>query len=113
MSSLPPLDAVFMFGSPAVHAWLAELGWKPDWGWNNNFRAADVANAYNRAEAACMPLGGDEAYAMLGGCNSPWPEGDWLELIETPLVLMTFAESEPWIEVFNMGDRFKVIPRIT
>jgi hypothetical protein len=30
--SLPPLAAVFQFGSSAVHRWLRSNGWLPEWG---------------------------------------------------------------------------------
>ena len=50
---------------------------------------------------------------MLGGWHMAWPEGDWDELIDKQLIVWTFAESEPWIEVWEDGSRFRVIQRIT
>ena len=110
--SLPPLEAVFLRGSPAVGAWLAEIGWQPDWGWNGNFPQAEVADAYHEALRANLPLDGD-VFAVLGGWNVPWPDGDWAELAELPLVVLTLAESEPWVEVFNTPDGFRVIQRVS
>jgi hypothetical protein len=52
-------------------------------------------------------------FAVLGGWHVPWPDGDWLELVEHPLVVLTLAESEPWVEAFNTGQGFRVIQRIS
>jgi len=51
--------------------------------------------------------------AVAGGWNMPWPDDDWNELIDLELVLWTFEESEPWVEVFFDGSRYSVIQRIT
>lgn len=50
---------------------------------------------------------------MLGGWHMPWPEGDWVELIDRPLLVFTFEESEPWVEVWKWDDGYKIIQRIT
>jgi hypothetical protein len=59
------------------------------------------------------PLYTEEAAAILGGWHFPWPDGDWEELRETPLLLWTFDESEPWVEVWGGPAGFRVIQRIT
>jgi hypothetical protein len=41
------------------------------------------------------PLYTNEAAAVLGGWHFPWPDGDWEELREKPLLLWTIDESEP------------------
>jgi hypothetical protein len=112
-TSLPPLEAVFRYGSSAVSAWLARLGWQPEWGWNGNFPDAEVADAYTEAQRVNMPLDGEMVFAVLGGWHVPWPDGDWLELVDRPLVVFTLAEAEPWVEVFNMGDSFRVLQRVS
>jgi hypothetical protein len=93
--SLPPLEGVFLRGSSAVAAWLASLSWPADWGWNGNFPDAGVAEAYHEAQRASLPLDGESVFAVLGGWPVPWPDGDWLELADLPLVVLTLAESEP------------------
>ena len=55
MLSLPPLEAVFLRGSPAVAEWLAALGWPADWGWNGNFPDAGIAGIYHEAQRAGLP----------------------------------------------------------
>ena len=111
--SLPPLEAVFLYGSPAVRDWLTPLGWEPEDGMNGNFPASDVTDPYVAAWQQDMPLYGDRAFAVLGGWHFPWPDGDWVELVDRPLVVMTLADSEPWVEVFDMGGSFQVMQRIT
>lgn len=111
--SLPPLEAVFLYGSVAVREWLARLDWQPEWGWNGNFPDAEVADAYIEAQRVNMPIKGETVFAVQGGWHVPWPDGDWLELVNHPLVVLTLAEAEPWVEVFNMGDGFRVMQRIS
>jgi hypothetical protein len=110
--SLPPLDAVFRFGSPAVHQWLRSWGWEPDWGYNSNFKDPEPALQYERLYQSECPLYAGGAYAVLGGWHFPWPDGDWEVLLERPLLIWTFAGSEPWVEVWG-GRPFEVKQRIT
>jgi hypothetical protein len=53
-------------------------------------------------------------YAMLGGWHFPGQDDDWAELVDEQLMVLTFRDSEPWVEGWRMrsGD-FKVIQRIT
>ncbi|MBR8136105.1 hypothetical protein [Burkholderia cenocepacia] len=111
-TSLPPVDAVFRFGSAAIGAYLDAHGWQRDWGFNDNFKGA-AAHDYAREWMAQCPLYTGGVVAVTGGWNMPWPDDDWHELTDLDLVLWTFEESEPWIEVFSDGARFSVIQRIT
>jgi hypothetical protein len=47
---LPPIDAVFSYGSPAVEAWLNENRWHQDWPYNSNFRDRLVVEKYEDIE---------------------------------------------------------------
>lgn len=111
--SLPPLEAVFLRGSPAVAAWLASLGWPPGWGYNGNFPDAEAADAYRAAQHVNLPFDGEAVFAVLGGWPVPWPDGDWPELVDLPLVVFTLAESEPWVEAFRLDGGFRVIQRVS
>ena len=134
--SMPPLDAVFLFGSKTVHEWLAEIGWKPEWGGEVNFGGwrsewggtvdlsdrksrlaySNVLRAYKKVakvENCPIPDHGPDVFAVLGGWHFPWPDGDWQELTAHPLVLWTKAESEPSIEVFRTDNTFRTFHRIT
>ena len=111
--SLPPIDAVFRFGSEAVHTWLRELGWQPDWGYNSNFKDGAPVEDYERLYQSECPLYSGGAFAVLGGWHFPWPDGDWEELLSRPLLVWTLADSEPWVEVWDGADGMQVIQRIT
>jgi hypothetical protein len=87
--------------------------WQPDWGYNDNFRDKSPAETYERAYQNQLPLFNGSAHAVLGGWHMAWPEGDWNELADKRLIVWTFAESEPWVEVWEDESRFRVIQRIT
>jgi hypothetical protein len=114
-SVLPPLEAVFSFGSDAVGAWLHAHGWERTWGYNANFKGRDVVDAYERVHMQECPLYFESnVYAVLGGWHLPFPEDDWHDLIDEHLILLTLRGSEPWVEAWctRAGD-FRVIQRIT
>src|SRR5262249_11452067 len=111
--SIPPIDAVFRLGSPAVQAWLKANKWKPEWGYSDNLKDKKPAQYYVRSYQELCPLYSGSAHAVLGGWHFPWPDGDWAELVERPLLLWTFEDSEPWVEVWGDGKRFEVKQRIT
>jgi hypothetical protein len=110
--SLPPVDAVFRFGSAAVHEWLRSNRWQPSWGFNGNFKDSQPLEDYERVYQSECPLYTGAAHAVLGGWHFPWPDGDWEQLVNRPLLVWTFEESEPWVEVWG-GDQFEVKQRIT
>jgi hypothetical protein len=111
--SLPPVDAIFRFGSPEVGRWLRENDWEPDWEYNENFRDQGPIDEYHEEYRKQSPLYRDDAYAVLGGWHLPWPEGDWVELIKSQLIAWTFKDSEPWVEVWRTDGLYRVIQRIT
>jgi hypothetical protein len=75
--------------------------------------AAESDEAYTRRWQSNCPLYTGEAAAVLGGWHFPWPDDDWSELQEQPLVVWTLDESEPWVEVWGEPDGFRVMQRIT
>jgi len=113
---LPPIDAVMALGSPAVDQWLAENGWRRQWSYNRNFRDRALVEKYEAVERRENPRFWKDsfAYASVGGWQMVWPDGDWKELLEATLLVQTYAESEPWVEVWKLpSGQFKVIQRIT
>jgi hypothetical protein len=112
-SSLPPLEAVFKFGSSEVGDWLLSHNWRPEWGYNDNFSDRTPVETYEREYQNQLPLFSGCAHAVLGGWHMAWPDGDWEELVDKRLIAWTFAESEPWVEVWEEKRRFCVIQRIT
>ena len=111
--SLPPLEVLFQQASPAIVEWLATLNWKPEWGYNSNFPEAEVFQAYEQAQHCDLTFDGESVFAVLGGWLTLWPDGDWPELLDLSLIVLTLAESEPWVEVFQDGDGFRVFQRIS
>ncbi|MEW4566640.1 hypothetical protein AB1L88_02115 [Tautonia sp. JC769] len=112
-SSLPPLEAVFKFGSSEVRRWLTSNNWEPEWGYNDNFPDRTATGIYERKYQRQLPLFSGDAYAVLGGWHMPWPEGDWDEMVEKQLIVWTFADSEPWVEAWRDDNNYNVIQRIT
>jgi hypothetical protein len=112
-SSLPPLEAVLKLGSSEVAKWLGSNNWQRGWGYNDNFPDKAPVETYERAYQMQLPLFNESAHAVMGGWHMTWPEGDWDELVDKRLVAWTYAESEPWVEVWEDAGRFRVIQRIT
>jgi hypothetical protein len=68
---------------------------------------------YMRLWQSSCPLYTGEAAAVLGGWHFPWPDGDWEELREHRLLVWTFDEAEPWVEVWRWPAGYRVLQRIT
>ncbi|UJR81317.1 hypothetical protein [Sandaracinus amylolyticus] len=112
---MPPLDALFIEGGDAIGTWLDGLGWKREWGMNDNFRDLETAYAYERAWSANHALcGTNDAWAQLGGWPLTWPDEPYRAQRKAILVLRTYRASEPWIEVLQMPDGKHIVrARIT
>jgi hypothetical protein len=115
VSILPPIEAVFAHGSAEIGSWLAAHGWKRNERYNSNFPDAGLVHAYEKIWFAEHPIykNHSEIYATTGGWHFPGQDSDWHDLISAKLILTTFRDSEPWVEVFQLsnGD-YKVIQRI-
>lgn len=111
--SLPPIEAVFRFGSLRFQAWGAEIGWDPQWADSADPAFRELARVYDQAYRANCAVYFNDVHAVVGGWHMPWPDGDWQERAADTLVLWTFVDAEPWFEVWRTADAFRVIPRIT
>lgn len=104
-AAFPPIEAFLKFGSPALKKCL-----QPD---SSPISEWDfLENEYMKH----CPLydSTDTVAAVVGGWHHPWPDGDWEQLNERRLVLWTFRDCEPWVEVWlNRSGRFQVLQRIT
>jgi hypothetical protein len=78
-----------------------------------NALCAEDNESYIRLWQSNCPMYTGEAAAVLGGWHFPWPDGDWGDLQEQPLVVWTLYESEPWVEVWGRPGAFRVMQRIT
>jgi hypothetical protein len=111
--SLPPLDGIFLLGPARVARWLRDNGWSRNDPYNDNFKDRKPAEAYNRIWQDQCPLYSGGAHVQLGGWSMPWPDGDWKKRIKDELLIWTFADSEPWLEVWRRKHELEVVERIT
>lgn len=113
VSVLPPIDAVFALGSPAIDVWLSSYRCKR----TDNFLSSlkDVAvQEYEKLWEAESPYFLSEVYAVLGGWHMPWPEGDFKELLQDQLLIWTLQDPEPWVELWRKSSgEFRVVQRIS
>jgi hypothetical protein len=56
---------------------------------------------------------GGSIYAQLGGWPVTWPDESAAQQLRREPVLRTYANSEPWLEVFRRGKSYDVRIRIT
>jgi hypothetical protein len=114
-SILPPLDAVFARGSEAVDEWLRANNWERGSRYNRNFKDKAPVKAYGEVFFKEYPLYfKSDIYAMLGGWHFPGQDNDWGDLVDEHLTVLTFRNSEPWVEVWRTeGGDFKIIQRTT
>ncbi len=87
----------------SIRKWDAEMGDGPLEEYEMEW---DAAHPYRQFQ-------GGDIYAQLGGWPVTWPEEDAASQLRKRLVLRTYANSEPWIEVFKRGQRYECIERIT
>jgi hypothetical protein len=112
---LPPIDAVFAGGSEDVGAWIRSHGWERTDRYNNNFKARDIVDEYQRIWTREFPIYFEsDIYAVLGGWHFPCADDDWHDLIDEQLMVFTLRDSEPWVEAWRTrAGQFRVIQRIT
>ncbi|WP_054533235.1 hypothetical protein [Herpetosiphon geysericola] len=100
-TSLPPLDAVLHFGSATIQQWIDSFRDHQGWIGADDVADRELVDGYETLYQAQHPLYRDDAVASLGGWHMVWPDGDWNELLQQQLVLCTYAEAEPWLEVWR------------
>jgi hypothetical protein len=111
----PDVDALMHFGSKKLRDWAKATYWD-----ENPMYTSTPAREYLDVVSSQHPFQShDGAYAMLGGwswcfnwCYSIDEKYPW-HLMKKALIVLTIAESEPWIEVFDDGKRFVSFSRIT
>ena len=55
----------------------------------------------------------EDCDAMLGGWNAVYSDSHWRLLMNKSLLLTTFRDAEPWLEVYDSGKAFSGFMRIT
>ena len=95
--SLPPLEAVLLYGSPKIDSLLKEFGLRR---WEYSGLTDNIAEEYRIYFYEGCPLMADQpAFARVGGWHLPWMDDYYLPR-EMRLMIWTFQDSEPWYEVF-------------
>lgn len=98
---LPPVDVLYHRGPPAIRRWLGSHGYDPQWGFNDKFPGSEAVREYQSIWFRECPLYGDRVFATLGGWHLAWPDSDWADSIDRQLIVNTFMDSEPWVEVWR------------
>jgi hypothetical protein len=110
--SFPPIEAVCLYGGPAVETWLEDEGLERiDY---DVAATTEVGDVYQEEYRKRCPLYLSEPpAAVLGGWHALWPDDDFYLPLEMHLALWTFREAEPWIEVFERSANLVVRLRTT
>lgn len=111
-SALPPVDAVFRYGSLEIERFLAQNSWTREDEFNDNFPDS-VPQEYERIWQDNCPMYADGVMAACGGWPFPWPDGSFLQNAQSELVVWTLAEAEPCFEVFFAAGQYRVYERVT
>lgn len=100
-TSLPPVEALETCGSTAMQELIQDTSLA------SPLDTYDVRCPLHYADA-------DGIYAMLGGWHESWPEDDSYDHQAGRLVLWTFRDAEPWLEVWwRPSGLLQVVSRIT
>jgi len=110
--SFPPVEALCLYGGPAVGQWLAAEGLdRTDY---DIAATSDIGEAYQAEYRRHCPLYlTDQPVAVLGGWHAFWPDDEFYLPREMRLVLWTVREAEPWVEVFERSPNLPIRLRIT
>jgi len=109
----PSSDVLMLKAKSQIKRWRDEVGWQPGIGATEDAPALDLYDEEWAHSHPSQQLQGGEVYAQLGGWPIGWPEESAANQIRRKFVLRTYADSEPWLEVFKRGQSYEVISRIT
>lgn len=97
-TSLPPFEAILLYGSPAVQEWLASQKLQR---WQYEEAAHEMREQYLEHFNPRLPLFMKHPpFARIGGWHVRWPDDDFYIPREMRLMVWTFQDAEPWYEVF-------------
>ncbi|MDX2004258.1 MAG: hypothetical protein SFU83_03185 [Meiothermus sp.] len=118
--SLPNIDITLQLSSPDIQRWLVGRNWQPYWGFGDlpleDQKLIFPFDDYLHERALAWKSDDDRStYAALAGWQTGWAESTWDEYENKgmKLVLWTFKDSEPWIEVWWDGGQLHSVTRIT
>jgi len=97
-TSLPPLEALLLYGGPAVQEWLHSQKLQR---WEYERVDSAVRDQYQKYFNPQLPLYLENPpFVRVGGWHVQWPDDDFYIPREMRLMVWTFQDSEPWYEVF-------------
>jgi hypothetical protein len=110
--SLPPIEALLLYGGPAVQGWVSSQGIER---WEYSAVSAEVRDEYLKHFNPQLPLCAEHPpVARIGGWHVLWPDDDFYLPREMRLMIWTFQDAEPWYEAFLSPQRNYVLKsRIT
>jgi hypothetical protein len=109
--SLAPLQAICLYGGDRVTDWLAENEWRrTDY---DIAESSELGQEYLSVWSKQSPLYSEEYAAVLHGWHQQWPEDDFYMPAEMTLLMWTFWDAEPWLELWRRRPNFRVELRIT
>ncbi len=104
---IAPIEAVLGLGDSVIAEWLSSEAYEKE--------HQAFFEIYTGVWQTEYPLyGSNEDVAVLGGWHFPWPDGDWDELVDSQLLVLTLRDSEPWVEGWQEPSGvYRVRQRIT
>lgn len=109
--SLPPLEAIFRYGSERVGDWLGAVGWDREEPFSPDF-PDELGERYDRHYLEQYPHGRDDVRAVLGGWHNFWPDGDWYLLCNYDFILSVRQPGGTWLELYARGEDWLIVPRL-
>jgi hypothetical protein len=115
--SLLSFDELLSSGSALLDKILRATGHTRADAESKSFRDSQAITDYEQEAHRHCPLycsKSEGLYAVLGGWHVLWPDDDSYDRDYGRLVLWTFHDSEPWVEVWlDKSGKLSVLPRIT
>ncbi len=105
--SFPPIDAVCLYGSEKVETWLREQNRKRT---DYDALQGEIIDQYGdywmERSPYSAPALHDQYFAVMGGWHIHWPDDDFYMPKEMELVVWTFRDAEPYVEVWSRRPNF-------
>ena len=110
---LPCAEIVMHNAQDRLKAWGRQVKWDTVDSFSEELRPLRRYEAKWEAAHPSQKFHGGSVYAQLGGWPVTWPEESAEQQLGRRLVVRTYENSEPWLEVFRRGKSYEVRIRIT
>ena len=110
---LPSVGVVLSKGNSEIRRWLRGQGvWSGDTE-GAHFDDQDPVDHYEAGFERHHPYFLNDCDAMLGGWGIVYPDSNWRNLMSKSLLVTTFRDSEPWLEVYDSGKAFSAYSHVS